>query len=220
MSFRATALWRHSWVVLLLGLALGLVKAQDQGQTVPPIVFPNQGAITTSFVTATSLGGSGGSSGGDNQWLKIEFRYTVNPPTGLNYLDEVQFKVWVEGRDTLDPKATSREGMAIALTGSVTYVNVPKGRDAYGVFYVHPSTLGRYSTDRGTSDFERKWDVHIEADVDGKAVAGVDKNREQDPNWYLPPVRPVPGFVFRQNQTPFINADPDRYPAIKLPEDK
>jgi len=221
MSFRATALWRHHLVALLLGLTAGLSMAQDQNQPPPLIVFPQQDAVTTTFVNSTNLGGSGGGSGGDStQWLKVEFQYTVNPPPGANFLNEVQFKVWIEGRDTTDPAATTREGIAIALTGSVTYVNVPKGRDAYGVFYVHPSTLGRYSTDRGVSDFERKWNVHIEADVDGKPVASVDKNREQDPNWYLPPVRPVPGFVYRQNQSPFLNADPDKYPAIKLPEDK
>jgi hypothetical protein len=208
--------------LLLLVLLAGKALAQDQGQTPPPpIVFPEQDAVTTSFVSPTNLGGSGTASSDDsNQWLKVEFQYAVNPPAGANFLDEVQFKVWIEGRDTLDPAATTPEGIAITLTGSVTYVNVAKTATAYGVFYVHPSTLGRYSTSRGVSDFDRKWNIHIEADVDGKPVASVDKNKEQDPNWYLPPVRPVPGYVYRQNQSPFVNADSDKYPAIKLPEDK
>ena len=45
----------------------------------------------------------------------------------------------------------------MALTGSVTYINVAAGRDLYGVFYVHPSTLGRYSSDRGYEEYDRKF---------------------------------------------------------------
>ena len=43
-----------------------------------------------------------------------------------------------------------------------------------------------------------------------------DKNKETDVNWYKA-LRPLDGYVYRQNQSPFIMADPDRYPPIKLP---
>ncbi|MCE0482669.1 MAG: hypothetical protein LV479_00340 [Methylacidiphilales bacterium] len=183
-----------------------------------PVVFANQDAVTTTFVHAPNYGGTNGNGGGgdNNQWLKVEFHYSVTPATG-DYQDAVEFKVWIEGRDLLDPQGKPGEGIAVALTGSVAYVNIPKGKDCYGVFYVHPSTLGRYSTDRGYEDFDRKFDVHIEAFVNGAKMDYSNKNKEDDAeNWYKP-LRVVPGLVYRQDQTPFIMADPDRYPAIKLP---
>jgi hypothetical protein len=184
-----------------------------------PVVFANQGGITTSFIKTNNVGGTDSSSGSDNQWLKVEFHYAVNPAVG-DYLNEVTFKVWIEGLDLLATDApVPGKGVAVALTGSVSYVNVLKGRDVYGVVYVHPSTLGRYSAGGGSSDFDRKFNIHLEADVDGKPVDVFDKNKEKDPNWYQP-LRPVPGLIFLQNQSPFIMTDPDRYPALKLPSDK
>ncbi len=181
-----------------------------------PVMFVNQNAIVTSFVQTTNLGGGSGSSSDNNQWLKIEFHYSVNPAVG-DYLNEVQFKVWVEGLDLLAPDAPiPGKGVAVALTGSVTYLNVLKGKDAYGVVYVHPSTLGRYSAGGGYQDFDRKFNIHVEADVDGKPVDVFDKNKETDPNWYQP-LRPIPGLIYLQNQSPFITTDADRYPALKLP---
>lgn len=215
MSFRATALRQSRLVVLLFGLITGSVCGQVQNS---PVVFANQDAITTSFVRATNLTGTNSSSSSDeNQWLKVELHYSVTPPPTMgNHLDSVEFKVWIEGRDLLDPQGKPNEGIAVALTGSVTYVNVLQARDAYAVFYVHPSTLGRYSTKEGYEDFDRKFDVHAEIYVGGKAVDAIDKKKGETLGWHLQ-LKAVPGLVFRQNQTPFVNADPDRYPAIKLP---
>ena len=104
----------------------------------------------------------------------------------------------------------------MALTGSVIYVNVPAGKDIYGVFYVHPNTLVRYSDERGYENFDRKYDVHVEAYVGGALMDAINKNKEQDPLGWFKPFTVVPNLVYRQDQTPFIIADPDRYPAIKL----
>ena len=182
-----------------------------------PVVFANQDAITTSFVQAMNLGGGGqSSSGGDTKWLKVEFHFAVTPTVG-DYLNEVQFKVWIEGLDLLATDApVPGKGVAVALTGSVTYVNVYKGKDVYGVVYVHPSTLGRYNAGGGSGDFDRKFNIHVEADVDGKPVDAIDKRKEQDLTWYQP-LRAVPGLIYLQNQSPFIITDADRYPALKLP---
>ena len=110
------------------------------------------------------------------------------------------------------------KGVAVALTGSVTYVNVPAGKDLYGVFYVHPNTLGRYSGDRGYEDFDRKYNIHIEANVGGVLMDAIDKKKDPSgPTWFQPLI-PIANLVYRQDQTPFIIADPDRYPAIKLTE--
>ncbi len=202
-------------VILLATMAAAPVFGQAKDS---PIVFANQEAITTSFVAAPNLAGSSGASATNAaQWLKVEFHYGTTPALKTPYLGAVEFKIWIEGFDPLPVNSQGGKGVAVALTGSVTYVNLPAGSDLYGVFYVHPSTLGRYSGDRGYEEYDRKYDVHIEAYVGGTMMDEVNKNKEQDPlNWFKP-LTPVAGLVYRQDQTPFIIADPDRYPAIKLP---
>ena len=216
MSFRATTLRQLLWGAFLFASVSGITFAQEGARV---LAFAHEDAVVTTFVQAVNKGSgdnSGGTSDQDVKWLKVEFHYSVNPPQG-NYLDEVQFKVWIEGRDLYDPQGQPGKGMPVMLTGTVTYVNVPKGKDNYGVFYVHPSTLGRYSTDKGVTDFDRTFNVHVEADIAGAAVDAADKNKEQDLNWYQP-YKTIPGLVYRQNECPFINDNPDRYPAIKQPE--
>ncbi len=215
MSFRATTLRRLIIVALLLVKLSGNSTAQDNG---PVFSFAKVDPVTSTLVKAVNNDQNGStSSPTDDQWLMVEFKYSVNLPKD-RYLDQIQFKVWVEGRDMLDPQGQSGQGIAVALTGSVTYANVGKGDEMYGVVYLHPSTLARYSTPSGgVNDFDRKFDVHVEADITGMSPVGVDKNKEEDPNWYQA-LRTIPGLVYRQNQCPFINDNPDRYPAIKLPD--
>ncbi len=212
MSFRVTALWRRLRVVFALG-AMGLPVAAQVPNS--PIVFA-QSAITTSFVSPTSVGGGAGGDDSDAQWLKVEIHYSVQPQTPLKFVDAVEFKIWIEGCDLYAPEATTRNGIPVALTGTLDYVNLGTTRDAYGVFYVPPATLARYSTDRGPSDFDRTFNIHVEAYVGGVKVDYFDKNKETDANWYQQ-LKPLSGFVYRQDQSPFILTDPNRYPPIKLP---
>jgi hypothetical protein len=221
MSFRATLLKRSCSALFLLGL---ITAPWAHGQaTNSPVAFVNQEAITTTFVPTPNLGsandsGGGASASANSQWLKVEFHYGTTAALLTPFLDSVQFKVWIEGLDPLaDNKSqASGKGVAIALTGEVTYINVPAGKDLYGVFYVHPNTLARYSSDRGYEDYDRKFDVHLEAYVGGALMDKIDKNKETDPIWFQA-LKATPGLVYRQDQCPFMVADPDRYPAIKLP---
>jgi hypothetical protein len=214
MSIRATTLWRHLLVVLGMGMICAPAIAQVDNS---PIVFSKQDAITTSFIQTTSLGGSGNNTNTSDtgKWFKVELHYAAIPTAG-NFVDEVVFKVWVEGRDLLDPTGKPDEGIAVGLIGSVTYVNVAKSKDAYAVVYLHPSTIARYNAGGGTADFDRKFNIHAEADVDGKPVDAIDKKPETDLTWYTQ-LKSVAGLIFMQNQSPFITTDPDRYPALKLP---
>jgi hypothetical protein len=211
MSFRATTLRRSSLGVLIVALSALRLAAQVPNS---PIVFA-QSAITTSFVSAPSLGSTSGGSSSDVQWLKVEFHYSVVPTAG-KFLDAAEFRVWIEGRDLYAPEATTKDGIAVGLTGSVTYVNLPATKDAYGVFYVPPATLDRFSSGRGSSDFDRLFNIHLDAYVGGAKVDLFDKNKEQDGNWYQQ-LKPLAGFVYRQDQCVFMVSDPDRYPPIKLP---
>ena len=223
MSFRATILWRTCPLVLFLGLvASSVVFGQAKNS---PVAFANEGSVTTSLVPAPSVASQDPNatppSGEPGQWLKVEFHYGTTPlvTDAYPYLDEVQFKVWIEGLDLYDKAApVPGKGVAVALTGSVTYVNVPMGKDIYGVFYVPPSILKRYSSERGPTDFDQKFDVHVEAYIGGTLVDAVNKNKEADALGWFKPLKPVAGVVYRQDQCPFMMSDTDRYPTIKLPD--
>ena len=193
---------------------------QDYAQQQPRVInFTNEEAITTTLVSAPAVGStSGGTSADNTNWLKVEWHYGVNPPDPKKYpwVDSVRFKVWIEGRDlyAANAPAGSQDGVAVCLTGSVTYVNLAQARDAYGVVYLHPSALARYCGNGSSEDFERKFDVHVEADVAGKEVDYQDRNKESDPAWYTKPIA-VPNMVMQQDKSPFLMADTTRYPMIK-----
>jgi hypothetical protein len=210
---------RSFLAVILTVISLGHTGAQEQdanGKVISPIVFANVAAITCTLVDVPAIGRS--DTGGDAaQWLKVEFRYAVAPKDPLPFLDSVEFRIWLEGRDLYDPTATTAEGIPVALTGKVTYVNLPANKDTYGSFYVHPSVLARYSTKNGgSSDFTDHFNVHIEAYVNGAKVDYFDKNKEADPNWFSS-LKVITGMVYRQDQCAFIVNDPSHYPQIKVP---
>jgi hypothetical protein len=203
--------------VFLLGLMVAPAafgQAKDS-----PVAFVNRDAILTTFIAAPNVGtqNSAGASGTPGQWLQVEFHYGTTQALKTKYLDAVEFKVWIEALDPMAINAQGGKGVGVALTGSVTYINVAAGKDIYGVFYVHPSTVGRYGGDRGTEDFDRKYDVHIEAYVGGVLMDAINKNpNEKDPLVWFKPLTAIPNLVYRQDQCPFLVANPDRYPAIKL----
>jgi hypothetical protein len=206
------------FVLALLVAAGSSGQAQDAGTPAPRIIdFSNEDGITTSFVQPQNIGSTEGGSGGsgtEQQWLKVEFHYSVNPDK-TPFVDAAEFKVWIEGRDLYAANAPGNQGVAICLTGSVTYINLAKTRDAYGVFFVHPSTLARYCGTGTFEDFDRKFNIHIDALVDGKLVDYYDKNKHDAKDWWtLPPA--VPNLVYRQCDSPFLLADVNHYPEMKL----
>jgi hypothetical protein len=212
MRFHPTELKRYLSLLLLAGITLTRAWGQAPDS---PIVFQAPSAITTTLVDPPSVGRSENGGSTDNtQWLKVEFHYAVKPKAPLPYVDSVEFRVWIEGRDLYAPEATTADGVSVALTGSVTYINLTATNDGYGVVYLHPATMLRYSTKAGASDFSEKFNIHIEAYINGTKVDYFDKNHEQDPNWFGP-MKAIPGLVYRQDQCGYMMVDPTRYPQIK-----
>lgn len=219
MRFPLTTLKRSFLAALFIlgSLGHGWAQATDaSGNVTSPIVFQAPDAITATLVDVPP-GTHGDNSGGGStaQWLKVEFHYSVDPKGGVPFLDSVEFRIWIEGRDLYDTAAKTAEGLPVGLTGSVTYLNLAPTKDAYGVFYVHPSVLARYCTKQGPGDFERKFNIHIEAYVKGAKVDYFDKNKEPDLTWFSQ-LRAVPGMVDRQDQCVFMCTDAARYPQMKL----
>ncbi len=204
---------RHSSVVFFLALITAPVAFGQAPNS--PIQFAKQDGITTTFVPAPNQGGTGGGSSSPANWLKVELHYATTPNLKTKYLDSVQFKIIIEGRDPDAVNSTGGKGTSVGFTGEITYVNVAAGKDIYGVFYVHPSTLARYCSS-GYEDFDRKFNIHVDALVGGAQMDWFDKRPEKDLNWYKV-LKTIPGLVFRSDQCPFIMADPDRYPAMKIP---
>jgi len=206
-------------VAALVAAQIGQDYAQTQARV---IQFFNEESVTTTLVAAPAVGStSGGSSTDNSNWLKVEWHYGINPadPKKFPWIDSVQFKVYVEARDLYSSAVPpgSQDGVAICLTGSVTYLNLAQARDGYGVVYLHPSTLARYAGNGGTEDFDRKFNVKVEAYVGGKLVDYQSKNPHDKggPDWNKIITVSVPNLVLRQDQTPFLMADSIRYPMLK-----
>jgi hypothetical protein len=214
MAFHPTAFRRLVTLVLLAGA----MSIRSWGQAADsPIKFLAPEAITTTLVDAPSVGGSSAPLGEGVQWLKIEYHYQIDPKGTTPFVDSIQFNITVEARDLYAKNATTPDGISVGLTGSETYINLAATRDGYGVFYIHPSTLARYASKNGTGDFTEKFNIHLEAMVDGKLADYIDK--QTDPmglDWYKA-LTPVTGLVLRQDQCCFIVSDPSRYPQLKTP---
>lgn len=204
--------------LILFVLLTGALISESWGQAVDsPVKFVNQNAITVTMVDPPSVGQSNTPRGEAGQWLKIDFQYSVAPQGPKPFLDTVTFNITVEGRDLYAPDSPTAEGVAVGLTGTETYVNVGAGREVHGVFYLHPATMARYATKTGPRDFTSRFNIHIDALVDGKQADYFDlkKDDPQGLGWYKG-LRAVPGQVYRQDQCCFIVNDPSFYPQLKI----
>ena len=207
---------KRSCLAVLL-LSLSAASAAFGQAATSPVAFSNQDAIVTSFVPAPNLAGTSGSASNAGQWLKVEVHFGTTVNLKTPYLDSVDVKCWIEGFDPDAKNAAGGKGVSVAFTGTVTYINIASAKDVYGVFYVHPSTLARYSGQGGTDNYDRKYNIHAELSVGGALMDAINKTKEKDELGWYKQFTVVPNLVYRQDQTPFIIADPDRYPAIKLP---
>lgn len=219
MAFHPTAFKRLLFITLLAGVTL----SRSWGQAVDsPIKFADLGAITVTLVEPPSLGQSNTPRGEAGLWLKVDYMFAVKPTGAKPFLDAVTFNITIEGRDLYATDATSAEGVPVGLTGTETYVNVAAGREIHGVFYLHPSTMVRYSTKSGPRDFTSRFNIHLDAMVDGKLADYYNLKNEKDLNWYKEAstdnpagLRLVSGLVYRQDQCCFIVNDPSFYPQLK-----
>lgn len=214
MAFHPTAFRRLAALVLLASV----MPVRSWGQAADsPIKFLGPDAITATLVDPPVVQQSAGAGQGA-QWLKIEYHYQIDPKGTAPFVDSIQFNITVEGRDQYAKNASTPDGViSVGLTGTETYVNLAATRDGYGVFYVHPSTLARYAGKNGTSDFTDRFNMHLEAMVDGKLADYFDKRTDpMGADWYKA-LTPVAGQIFRQDQCCFIVTDPSRYPQLKVP---
>lgn len=136
-------------------------------------------------------------TGRAEQWLELEVEFEAKP----EYTEELTFKYFVLINSKL-------------LTGEVTHVSIPSGRDLRSVMYVSPRTLARLLAGK-TLTANTIENVAVQILNKGATVA--EKSfKEGAPQWYTK-MPQITGFVLNKNQTPFAPLYWDRYEAIKAP---
>jgi hypothetical protein len=132
------------------------------------------------------------------QWLEVE----VNFESNVAWTDELTVKYFILLADQ-------------CLTGEVTHIDIPKGRDLYSVMYVSPRTISRILNGRPLTSLDIQ-DVGVQLVIKGQVLVTKSYKAQGDQQWWqsLPQVA---GKVLNKNQTPFAPLIWDRYEQIKAP---
>jgi hypothetical protein len=125
--------------------------------------------------------------------------------TEPEWLDEVVFHFFalLKNRETI--KFT-------LLKGSITYVDVARGRSRKGGAYIRPAALARYGDVMG---------VAVEAVIKGEVVGTLSEGKLAPGKllplewWKKPELVPRDGYVVDRSKTPFALISFDDYEALK-----
>jgi hypothetical protein len=125
-------------------------------------------------------------------WLELEIEYE----TKVDDIDELSFayQVLVEGK---------------LLDGTVTYVNIPKGRDHYAVMYIAPRTLEKLTAGKPLNP--GNINVWVTVSKQGQML---DAPAAYKPAT-IPNVPHLAGMILNKSETPFAPLFYDRYETIK-----
>jgi len=125
----------------------------------------------------------------------VEVEFIAAP----NWTDELTFKYYVLFNGNL-------------LTGEVTHVNIPAGRENRSVMYVSPRALARFGNNRpiAANSFQN---IAVQI-VQGGAVKDEVSLARAQPQWFAA-LPQISGFVLNKNETPFAPLYWDRYEQIK-----
>ena len=142
-----------------------------------------------------SFGGGQHPPSGADRWLEVEVEFAAAPV----FTSELTLRYFILFNGQL-------------LTGEVTHVNIPAGRERRSVVYVTPRTLVRFGGNRPiTANSVQNVAVQI---VEQGAVKDELSLARAQPQWYAT-VPQVAGFVLNKNETPFAPLYWDRYEQIK-----
>jgi hypothetical protein len=184
---------------MIVAMSLLLLGHSGEAQTRPAANFQLT-RITKNLISAPQFSYTGAQQYATNQrdrWLEVEVEFTAAP----DFTDELTFKYFILFNGKL-------------LTGEVTHVNVPAGRENRSVMYVSPRTLARFMG-RSTVTPAAVQNIAVQIVQQGAIKDELSLSRTQ-PQWYagLPHVS---GFVLNKNETPFAPLYWDRYEQIKTP---
>ncbi|MEP6936624.1 MAG: Amuc_1102 family pilus-like protein [Chthoniobacterales bacterium] len=129
------------------------------------------------------------------RWLEVEVEFTSSP----EFTDELTLKYFI----LLNGKL---------LSGEVTHVNIPAGRESRSVVYVSPRTLARFIGNRAV-ELAAIQNIAVQIVQQGVVKDEASLVRAQ-PQWFAR-VPQVAGFVLNKNETPFAPLYWDRYEQIR-----
>src|SRR5438094_2976910 len=154
--------------------------------------------ITKTLISTPEFSYGGGGQYRINQrdrWLEVEVEFVAAP----ELTDELTFKYYILFNGSL-------------LTGEVTHVNIPAGRESRSVMYVPPRALARFANNRPITENSCQ-NVAVQIVQGGTVKAEASLNRAS-PQWFAT-LPQISGFVLNKDQTPFAPLYWDRYPQIK-----
>ncbi len=125
-------------------------------------------------------------------WLEVEVEFEVK----AEEIDELTFAYTIMVENKL-------------LDGTVTHVNIPKGRDRYSIMYVAPRTLEKLTGGRPLSpaSIQNAWVIITRQ---GQQLAA-----EAFKPGPIPNLQHMAGVVLNKGETPFAPLFYDRYEAIR-----
>src|SRR5437764_10143467 len=154
--------------------------------------------ITTNFISSPQFTYTGAEQFQADQrerWLEVEVTFAAAP----EFTDELTLKYFILFNGKL-------------LTGEVTHVNIPAGRDNRSVMYVTPKTLQRLMLGRPVTNNALQ-NTAVQLMQQGALKDELSASRAA-PQWYAT-LSQVAGLVLNKNETPFMPLYWDRYCQIK-----
>jgi len=136
--------------------------------------------------------------GRSEQWIEVE----VNFESNVDWTDELSFKYYILLADS-------------CLTGEVTHVDIPRGRDLYSVVYIAPRTIARILNGKPLTSMDIQ-DVGVQIVKQGQVLDTKSFKTQGDTQWWQN-LQQVTGKVLNKDQTPFGPLIWDRYEQIKVP---
>ena len=156
--------------------------------------------ISRNLITTPEFSYSGGQQYRTEQkdrWLEVEVEFAAAP----EFTDELTFKYFILFNGKL-------------LTGEVTHVNIPAGRENRSVMYVPPRTVARLLANKPVTANTIQ---NIAVQIVQQGAVKHEMTLERAPaNWYGT-IPPIGGLVLNKNETPFAPLYWDRYLQIKTP---
>ena len=134
-------------------------------------------------------------------WVELSVSFDTEP----EWIDELTFQCYALLRD-------KKKGDYTLFKGSVTYVDVAKGRGHVSTMYLRPSALARY----GEVVAIAVEILHNGAVIDHKSDDRMAKGQRLAKEWWSSPNLPVKeGYLLSRAQTPFGLVNIDDYETIK-----
>jgi hypothetical protein len=182
-------------VPLVLASCLVAIVARSQGAPGGDFQITK---ITPNFISSPQFAYTGAEQFHADQrerWLEVEVTFSAAP----DYTDEISLKYYILVAGKL-------------LTGEVTHVNIPAGRENRSVMYVTPKTLTRLLLGRPVTNNSLQ-NVAVQLMQQGALKDELTLNRAPA-QWYATMAQ-VSGLVLNKTETPFAPLYWDRYCQIK-----